>query len=41
MPAHNGETNFARESGTPYALLGDGTVVVLIDNEWVLFEEKE
>lgn len=41
MPEKDGETNFAREPGTRYAVLDDGTVVVEIDGEWTIFEAKE
>ena len=40
VPSKDGETNFNRELRSPYALLEDGTVVVLIDNEWIRFEAK-
>lgn len=36
-PARNGEINFDREMGNPYAKV-EGGVAVLVDNEWVLFE---
>ena len=41
MPENDGETNFAREPGTKYAVLGDGTVVVEIDGEWTVFRAKD
>ncbi len=41
MPEKDGETNFAREPGTRYAVLDDGTVVVEIDGEWTIFAAKE
>lgn len=41
MPGKDGETNFAREPGTRYAVLDDGTVVVEIDGEWTIFAAKE
>ncbi len=41
MPEKDGETNFAREPGTRYAVLNDGTVVVEIDGVWTIFEAKE
>ena len=41
MPEKDGETNFAREPGTRYAVLDDGTVVVEIDGEWTIFAPKE
>lgn len=40
VPDRDGETNFCREPGTPYALPGDGTVVVLIGGEWIVFRAK-
>ena len=40
IPQKDGETNFDRECKTPYAVLEDGMIVVLIDNEWIEFEEK-
>ena len=41
IPEKNGETNFAREPGTRYAVLDDGTAVVEIDGEWTIFAAKE
>lgn len=41
VPKKDGEANFNRELGTPYAVLEDGMVVVLLENEWIEFEEKE
>lgn len=41
MPEKDGETNFAHEPGTRYAVLDDGTVVVEIDGEWTIFAAKE
>lgn len=38
VPKKDGETNFNRETGNPYAVLEDGMVVVLIDNEWIEFK---
>ncbi|MBR5316835.1 MAG: hypothetical protein IKU39_02970 [Lachnospiraceae bacterium] len=35
FPKKDGETNFLRETGKPYARVEDG-IVVLIDNEWYL-----
>ncbi len=40
VPAKDGEANFNRDTGTPYAVLEDGTVVVLIDNKWIEFKAK-
>lgn len=37
-PAKNGEINFDREMGNPYAKV-EGGVAVLMDGEWVLFEK--
>ena len=41
IPQKDGVTNFAREPGTRYAVLDDGTVVVEIDGEWTIFAAKE
>ena len=41
IPEKDGETNFAREPGTRYAVLDDGTVVVEVDGVWTIFEAKE
>ena len=35
FPKKNGETNFCRETGKPYARVEDG-IVIQIDNEWYL-----
>lgn len=40
IPQKDGEENFNRDAGTPYAVLSDGMVVVLIDNEWIEFKTK-
>jgi uncharacterized lipoprotein YehR (DUF1307 family) len=40
VPKKDGEVNFNRDTGTPYAVLEDGMVVVLIDNEWIEFKAK-
>lgn len=37
VPRSDGEANFDRDTGTPYAVIDSGTVVVLIDNEWIAF----
>ena len=37
-PEKEGEANFG-ELGAPYALTADG-LVVLVENEWTLFEER-
>ena len=38
VPRKNGEANF--DQGTPYAVLEDDMVVVLIDGEWIEFSSK-
>ena len=38
IPRKNGEANF--DLGTPYAVLEDDMVVVLIDGEWIEFSSK-
>ena len=38
VPRKNGEANF--DYGTPYAILGDDIVVVLVDGEWIEFSSK-
>ncbi len=38
VPRKNGEANF--NLGTPYAILEDDLVVVLIDGEWIEFSSK-
>ena len=40
IPQKDGEENWNRVTGTPYAVLEDGMVVVLIDNEWIEFKTK-
>ena len=40
FPKKDGEANFNRDTGTPYAVLEDGMVVVLVDNEWIEFKTK-
>lgn len=40
VPKKGGEANFNRDTGTPYAVLEDGMVVVMIDNEWIEFKAK-
>lgn len=37
VPRSDGEANFNRDTGTPYAVIDSRTVVVLIDNEWIAF----
>ena len=41
VPSKDGEDNFNRKTGTPYAVFDDGTVVVLIDNEWIEFRPEK
>ncbi len=38
IPRKNGEANF--DLGTPYAVLEEDIVVVLIDGEWIEFSSK-
>ena len=38
VPRKNGEANF--NLGTPYAILADDLVVVLIDGEWIEFSSE-
>ena len=40
VPTKDGEANFNKDTGTPYAVLEDGMVVVMIDNEWIEFKAK-
>ena len=40
IPQKDGEANFNRDLGTPYAVIEGGRVVVLIDNEWIEFKAK-
>ncbi len=40
VPQKDGEANFNRDLGTPYAVIEGGLVVVLIDNEWIEFKAK-
>lgn len=37
IPQKDGEANFNRDLGTPYAVVEGDMVVVLIDNEWIEF----
>ena len=39
VPKKNGEANFGRDAGVPYAVLEDGMVVVLIGEEWIEFDK--
>ncbi|MBO4563247.1 MAG: hypothetical protein J5772_06525 [Clostridia bacterium] len=41
IPSKDGEDNFNRETGTPYATIDGGTIVVLINNEWIEFRPEE
>lgn len=40
VPEKDGEDNFNSSTGTPYAVLEDGVVAVLIGNEWIEFKAK-
>lgn len=40
IPQKDGEANFNRDLGTPYVVIEDDRVVVLIDNEWIEFKAK-
>ena len=40
IPQKDGEANFNRDLGTPYAVIEGDRVVVLIDNEWIEFKAK-
>ena len=40
IPQKDGEANFNRDLGTPYAVIEDNLVVVLMDNEWIEFKAK-
>ena len=40
VPRKDGEANFNRDLGTPYAVIEDDLVVVLMDNEWIAFKAK-
>ena len=40
IPQKDGEANFDRDLGTPYAVIEDDRVVVLIDDEWIEFKAK-
>ena len=37
VPKKDGEANYNRKTGTPYAVLEGDMVVVLLDNEWIEF----
>ena len=38
IPQKDGEANFNKDLGTPYAVIEGDRVVVLIDNEWLEFK---
>ena len=38
IPQKDGEANFNRDLGTPYAVIEGNRVVVFIDNEWIEFK---
>ena len=40
IPQKDGEANFNRDLGTPYAVIAENKVIVLIDNEWIEFKKK-
>ena len=40
IPQKDGEANFNRDLGTPYAVIEGNRVVVLMDNEWIEFKAK-
>ena len=40
IPQKDGEANFNRDLGTPYAVIDGDRVVVLMDNEWIEFKAK-
>lgn len=40
IPQKDGEANFNKDLGTPYAVIEGDRVVVLIDNEWIEFKAK-
>ena len=40
IPQKDGESNFDRDLGTPYAVIEGDMVVVFIDNEWIEFKAK-
>lgn len=40
VPRKDGEANFNRDLGTPYAVIEEDVVVVLMDNEWIEFKAK-
>ena len=40
IPQKDGEANFNKDLGTPYAVIEGDRVVVLIDTEWIEFKAK-
>ena len=40
IPQKDGEANFNRDLGTPYAVIEGNVVIVFIDNEWIEFKAK-
>ena len=40
IPRKDGEANFNRDLGTHYAVIDDGRVVVLINDEWIEFKPE-
>lgn len=40
VPQKDGEANFNRDLGTPYAVIESNVVIVFIDNEWIEFKAK-
>ena len=40
IPQKDGEANFNKDLGTPYAVIEGDRVVVLMDNEWIEFKAK-
>ena len=39
-PQKDGEANFDRDAGTPYAVVEGNKVVVLFEHEWIEFKAK-
>lgn len=40
IPQKDGEANFDRDAGTPYAVVEGNKVVVLLEHEWIEFKVK-
>lgn len=40
IPQKDGEANFNKDLGTPYAVIEGNRVIVLMDNEWIEFKAK-